>query len=135
MCYMALHCPVFLTQHILSSLSFTLSLPPPSCLLFSLSAPPPPPSPPSRSAWLARTCMSVDSVLCLLLWHAPTSLQCSPVCINWQRDSGYVVCRMGRVGKKGEGGGKRQCKDTIVTITNVQTGGQAVWQHPSGTDT
>lgn len=50
------------------------------------------PSPQPRSARLARTCMSVDSVLCLLPWHAPTSLQCSPVCINWQRDSGYVVC-------------------------------------------
>lgn len=92
---------------------------PPSCLpdstysLFTLlcSFSPPPsssyaslhPSSPSHSARLARTCMSVDSVLCLLPWHAPTSLQCSPVCINWQRDSGYVVCRAGRIEKRERG--------------------------------
>lgn len=75
---------------------------PPSLFLFSLTLTP---SSPSRSAWLARTCMSVDSVLCLLPWHAPTSLQCSPVCINWQRDSGYVVCRAGRIEKRKKGGG------------------------------
>lgn len=92
---------------------------PPSCLPDSTYSPftllcsfsPPPsssyaslhPSSPSHSARLARTCMSVDSVLCLLLWHAPTSLQCSPVCINWQRDSGYVVCRAGRIEKREKG--------------------------------
>lgn len=127
---------------------------PPSCLpdstyspftlLCSISPPPLPlfprfPTPPlpllSHSAWLARTCMSVDSVLCLLPWHAPTSLQCSPVCINWQRDSGYVVCRVGRIEKeKGGGVGKRQCNDTIVTITDGRTDGKAVWQVPRGTD-
>lgn len=52
---------------------------------------------PLLSLRLARTCMSVDSVPRLLPWHAPTSLQCSPVCINWQGDSGYVVCRVGRI--------------------------------------
>lgn len=83
MCRVACCCPVCLTQHILRSLSFALSLSLPL---------PIPPSPQPHSARLARTCMSVDSVLCLLPWHAPTSLQCSPVCINWQRDSGYVVC-------------------------------------------
>lgn len=87
---------------------------------------------PPCAAWLARTCMSVDSVLCSLPWHAPTSLQCSPVCINWQRDSGFVVCRMGRVEKMERGGGalgsKRQRKDTIVTITVGRTDWQAVWQ-------
>lgn len=98
--------------------------------LLSLSPPPPPPSPspppPSqpRSARLARTCMSVDSVLCLLPWHAPTSLQCSPVCINWQRDSGYVVRRVDR--KKQEEA-RRQYKDTVVTISDGRTDGRTVF--------
>lgn len=107
MCSVALHRPVCLTQHILRSLSRPPPHThpptyPPSLFLFSLTLTP---SSPSRSAWLARTCMSVDSVLCLLPWHAPTSLQCSPVCINWQRDSGYVVCRAGRIEKRKKGGG------------------------------
>lgn len=82
---------------------FTLlcSFPSPSLFVFSL--PPFHPSSFSRSARLARTCMSVDSVLCLLPWHAPTSLQCSPVCINWQRDSGYVVCRAGSIENRERG--------------------------------
>lgn len=95
--------PVCLTRHILR-----LALPPPLPAF-----PLPPPSP--RSARLARTCMSVDSVLCCSLpWHAPTSLQCSSVCINWQRerDSGYVVCGAGweererKEERKKEGGGR-----------------------------
>lgn len=100
MCSVALRRPVCLTQHILRSLSSALSLSPLPLPLF-------PPSSPSHSARLARTCMSVDSVLCLLPWHAPTSLQCSPVCINWQRDSGYVVCRAGRIEKREKGEARR----------------------------
>lgn len=86
MCAVVHRHTVCLTRHILLSLSSALSLPPP------------------RSARLARTCVSLDSVLCLLPRHEPTALQCSPVCINWQRDGGYVEC--GANGRRERGRGE-----------------------------
>lgn len=136
----SVHCgtlPSCLPDSTYSSFTLLCSFSLPSPLpLFPLPLPSSSSSSPSHSARLARTCMSVDSVLCLLPWHAPTSLQCSPVCINWQRDSGYVVCRAGREErkKKGEARRRRRCKDAIVTITDRQTDGQAVWQVHIGTD-
>lgn len=73
-------------------------------------------------ARLARTCMSVDSVLFLLSWHAPTSLQCSPVCINWQRDSGYVVCRAGRIERRERGEARGNVRTMMVVLMDKQCG-------------